>query len=411
MINDHKYTQSLLHCGFNKSFYFASTILILSFFTVGCSSLSSSPSTNVSLMRQDGGIPYSLPKGVIPIRVFADSKGVGITIEESRVATDNKTGILIAHVKPSPFNNEDYKLAVDDATGLLNTISTESEAKLPEIVSELGKAAGKLALQNSRSAFLEQTVTLLEDQFDPFSQDDIERINKAINSSFSRGMEAFTVASGTFVTPSTQQLYLSVHNVDGSPINVSKSIDLEKCAIGFCARATVTKIVRISLNGISIGSKQVNIPSQEILSIAMPKTVLANQKVTVQLVDGIIKKYDIARDSEILGIAKLPGAALGGIIAGATEQIDGLTSVTTKKKELVDSKIALTESKSKLTSLELQNAPSRNQGYIATTLTIYPYSDSLSNAIRSSIDKEKSKQSNPGPQQGHQGGDLVSPLN
>lgn len=382
----------------NQSFLYALAIPTL-FFTVACSSLSSLPSVNTPLTKQDGGIPYSLPKGVIPIRVFADSNGIGITIEESRVATDNKTGILIAHVKPSPFNNEDFKLAVDDATGLLNTISTESEAKLPEIVSELGKAAGKLALQNSRSEFLQQTVTLLDDQFDPLSQDDIERINKAINSSFSKGIEAFTTATEKSATQSTQQLFLSVHNVDGSPIDVLKPVDLEKCAIGICARATVTKIVRISLNGISIGSKQVNIPSQEILSIAMPKTVLANQKVTVQLVDGIIKKYDIARDSEILGIVKLPGTAMGGIIAGATEQIVGLTNVTTKKKELIDSEIELIRSKNNLSSIQLQSAPSRNQGYIATTLTIYPYSDSLSNAIRSSIDKEKSKQSNPGPQQ------------
>ena len=100
----------------------------------GCSTVSTVSTVPAGYSQH--GIPYVLPKGVVPIQVFADENGIGLTIEPSRIAVDHEAGQLVARLSPSPFNNEDIKIGVDPVTGFLTTITSNSDAQLLAIVEE-----------------------------------------------------------------------------------------------------------------------------------------------------------------------------------------------------------------------------------------------------------------------------------
>jgi hypothetical protein len=55
----------------------------------GCTGISTIPFSPPSINGSaEGGMPYSLPKGVVPIQVFADETGIGMTIEPAQIVSD-----------------------------------------------------------------------------------------------------------------------------------------------------------------------------------------------------------------------------------------------------------------------------------------------------------------------------------
>ena len=141
-----------------------------------------------------------LPKALVPIHVFADKKGIGLTIEPARTIADNEPGPLIARLNSSPFNDLDIKIGVDPSTGFLSTVSANSDAQLLAIVEEAANSAERLAFQNSRATLLKNRMIVFEDNLDPLQQTDVDRINTNLDAVFKRAAKAWARATKRTVT-------------------------------------------------------------------------------------------------------------------------------------------------------------------------------------------------------------------
>lgn len=362
----------------------------------------------------EGGLSYSLPRGRVPIVVFADSNGIGITIEPAVAVADGAIGPLIASIRPSLFNNEKFKLTADDATGFLKTVSTDSEPQSAEIVKEAARTAGRLALQNSRAEVFKERVVALEDGFDPLSELDRARIEGAIGATVARLARSYPTQRPDVRMSVDQDIKITVHQADGSPAAPAPAPALDQCQLGVCARAMTTRLIRVSANGATLGSKLVAIPSPEVVAVPVPvpQTILAKQKVKITMIGGIVNAYEIDREADLLGLVKIPGAVIGGLAAGLTEQLDFDKSVADKQKALAESEDALAKVLDKrVGTLKLQNAEMGTTGaYTAAALTVYPLSVPLTDAIQRRIDAASAAAAQPGPGKGVAGADLLTPV-
>lgn len=278
-----------------------------------------------ALPNSAGGVTYSLPKGTVPIRVFVDANGVGISVEPAHNIVDSKAGPLLAQLQPSPFNKESMSL-VADANGFLSTLTSQSEAKLLEIFQEGAKSIARIALQAAQAEAAQGSVTVLQRDFDPLSAADLLSLNNGIAAALARG----TNAAGHAVETSRVTV-----QVDPKAPEAQPQPDLRKCRAGICVRVMTTRRISLLLNGEEFASKVVNVPSWQVVSIPMPQSILSDQTLNVTVTEGVLTRYDLARDSEALAFVKIPGMILSGAVAGFTQGITDSKTATDKQKELL----------------------------------------------------------------------------
>ena len=346
------------------------------------------------------GPVYVLPMGLVPIQVFVDTKGIGLTIEPARTVADNEPGTLVVGLTSSPFNDQDIKIGVDPSTGFLKTISSNTDAQLLAIVEEAAKSARRLAFQNSRAALLAERVVVFEDNLDPLRQTDVDRINQGLQAAFQRAAMAFKTAKCT--TLATPQVKLSVVYSNGKPIpNTLEPVTTSDCAAGLCVRIRTTRIIRVQVGGVLLGSMPVTIPSREAIGVPVPSAVLADQDISIGITGGVLDKYDLKRGSEVLTDEK---------------------SIIDKRKDVAESEEALSKAianrntaalasrNSEATEvgeagINLQNSTAggaKKESYAAVTLTVYPHSETLAQLISST------SQRNSEPSEGGES-DLTTP--
>lgn len=382
--------------------------------------------TSSSFNAQQRGLPYSVPKGMVPISLFADGNGIGLTIASATLEVDNEAGPLLASLNLSPFNNEDIKISADPATGYLTTITSNSDSQLLEIVAEAAKSARRIALQNALATALAERVVVYADVFDPLSRCDVERVNAALNSAAGRAAAAFRSATGGKVFAARDfkpaPIEIVVHELDGSVAQSSgdgvnaggvtetakpgdcgpaKLLKTDHCRFGLCVRSLVSRVVRVSVDGAWVGGKVVRVPARELVAIDVPSTALADQDIDIKIENGVLKQYNINRDSEALALVKLPGAVLGGLVAGVVQQLEDEKSVLDKRKALADSEKALVEAEKAAAEAAaeavnadttgLQNATvttgAGSGDAVAAASTFYLYSETLERALKGPIER------------------------
>lgn len=385
--------------------------IALILFATGCGPTISTTST---LSPNESGVPYNLPMGLVPVLVFADEKGVGVTIEPAVTAVDSRVGTLVGRLRPNPFNSEDIKVQVDPETGFLSTVSNDSQAQILAIAEESAKSARRLVFQNSQAQFLSERVVVMQDSFDPLDPADIARINRGIKHAIRHAARAFRAGGGS-PTP-IEPLVLRVTMPDGSdpfvrPGSASSrsALPTKQCEVGICVRAITSRMIRLEMSGTAFGGKLVNIPKRELLPVGVPSTLFANQTISIKVQDGILQESNLKRDSEALGIVKVPGAVVGGLIAGATQVLEDDAVVSEKEAELVESQQSLIEAEANRDRVALQNATgsntTKNNAYAREALTIYPYSNALANAVDARIKAAAKAAEREAPPAG--GGDLL----
>ena len=355
----------------------------------GCAAVSTVPHNEVVYGNTaSAGLAYSLPKGVVPVEVFVEDAGIGLTIEPAQLVADSTAGQLVARLRPSIFNDENMKLAADPATGFLQTVSSESTAQIVAIAQEAAKTVGRLKLTNAKAQYFAKRVVVFSDSFDPYDPADVARINDGIAMGFERASRAFDAAKGRADSRLVSDVRLDVASLP--PPAPAPWGPYKKCESGVCVRAMTTHRVRVLLDGRPFASKIVALPSREVIAVPAPQTILANQKLHINITNGILASYEVERDSELLGAVKIPGAIIGGLVTGITEGLTSKKTVTEKTKELVDAQAALEAANKKATqaSLDLNAAvakedkPPATAAYTSTVLTVYPYSQTLTDAIK-----------------------------
>jgi hypothetical protein len=349
----------------------------------GCSGVSSVPyDARYMGLATTVGTPYVLPRGLVPVEVFVDENGVAISIDQPELVSDNRVGILVAKTKPSIFNDEKMTIGVDTATGFLNSVSSESVAKIQAIVEEAAKLAGRLSLQNAKLAFFANKTKFMSDRLDPLDPDDVERVSRNINFAIARA------AGGEAGLPDVR---LSVDGAEsrmlqgGAPTAPSISATLPSCQMGICVRAMTSHTIRVMVDGTSVDSKTVKLPSREIIAVPVPQIILADQTIKIEIKDGIVGSYFIDRKSEAYGLVQTVAAIPGAFVQGALSGFGDKKSLADKEKEAIDAQKELKDAKeaaAKSTSVTLQNAAfPKSNPYQASILTVYPLRSTLMKSV------------------------------
>ncbi len=341
----------------------------------GCSAVSTAPfETPKPGQLAAAGMPYALPKAIVGVKVVAGGKGIGLVIEDPQIVADPESGTLVARLQPSPFNKEDMKLATSPATGLLISVLSVSEAKLLAIIEELAKSVGRAGAKKSMMAFLAENTPIFEDTFDPLSPAETIRINAAINAALTRVASARAMAAAGEISLTVQY----ADEREGYPRTAlrerqeTQPTSFANCQVGVCVRAMTSRVIRVSANGATLATKSIAVPSRETIAVPVPQTILADQKVTVAIKDGVASGYDLQRDSEFLGIAKIPGAIMSGLVTGLTQGLKDEKSIADQMKELADAQTALAEAEKKRRDA-LKEDDSGPKAYEASTLVVYPF--------------------------------------
>ncbi|MDO8975807.1 hypothetical protein [Reyranella sp.] len=350
----------------------------ISLVATGCAAVSSGPfETPRPGQLALAGLPYSLPKAVVPVKVFKGRGDVvGLAIEEPQIVADPAVGMLVARLQPSPFNKENMKLTANPATGLLISVSSESEAKLLAIIEELAKTAGRVGVKGGMRSFLEENPAIFEDTFDPLSRDDTLRVDKAINAALARATAARPAVTGGHAISLTVQM-ADEDWLNPSPLRKrqeTQPASLANCQTGVCVRAMTSRVIRVSsADGATLATKPISVPSREAIAVPVPQTILANQKVTIAIKDGIASGYDLERDSELLGIAKIAPAILSGVVAGVTQGLTDQKSIADQLKALADAEAALADAEKKRRDAVDKRDDSGPAALPASTTLVYPF--------------------------------------
>ena len=356
-----------------------------------------SVSTTNKLATGEGGVPYTLPRGLVPIVVFVDTKGVGVTIEPSVTAVDASVGTLVARLDPNVLNKEDIQIKLDAETGFLSTVKDTSTSQILTVAEEAAKSAARLTFQNAQADFFKERVVVMQDSFDPLSASDIARINKGMTHAIRHGVRAYAGARGEAAVSGAVRLRVTMP--DGSnpfPAAVAASpagrTTVADCNIGICARTMTTRMIRIEMDGTAFGGKLVNIPAQGLVPVPVTSSMFADQTVSITVQNGVLTGTQLVRESEALSIVKIPGQILGGLVAGFTQSFDDRTKLATEEKELIDAQDKLVKAQNE--QLSFQNSAdsaARANTYLTETLTVYPFSNALEAAVRHQIELDEAR--------------------
>lgn len=304
-----------------------------------CADVSSVPAHTAQEALPGAGVTYSLPRGMVPIRVFADAQGIAISVEPSYSVADPEAPSLVAQLKPSVLNRETMSVETD-ANGLLSLISSDSQAKILEIAAEAGKAFGRITFQSGKATALATSVTVLQRDLDPLSIASLASINAGIEAAVGRAAGAYAGATGK-----AQGAQPLVSLAVDPPPQAESPVDLGKCRVGICVRVMTSRTITVLLNGQAFASKVVTVPSWRIVPVSIPQSILSDQKVTVTIKEGMLTKYELTRDSEALGLVKIPGAILGGVVSGVTQGINDRKAIVETQTGLVKSQTTLAEAR------------------------------------------------------------------
>lgn len=386
----------------------------------GCSSVIQSVPMGDTLSVSRGEFVYMLPKGIMNVIVFADEKGVGITMEPAKITKDSQAGQISASTDLSIFNEEtvDFKTTTP---GLLSLVMVDSVAKILEIVEEAARSAARISLQNAKTQFLATKAVLLEVQFDPLSPTDVKRASRAVCEAVYKGGIAYLKHEEDTETQlngckdeGVVLISLSVHHTDGA-LDTKDDFPTQDqlkaaCVVGICARTMTTRVVRIELDGILLGSHVIDVPARSVVAVPIKHSILATRKTTVTLSSGILKEYNVKKESELLTLVKLPSAAIGGFLAGLTEQLTAEATVADKQKALAESQTAAIKAGQELAtaSVNLQSSAADSDAtaaYTSQSVTVYPYLIGFTKLL-----KNIKKNQVTGPDASEEDGDLTSPV-
>jgi len=358
-----------------------SFLLFASALLAGCAGVSTVPYDGRPMGQASvAGTPYHLPKGLVSVDVISDESGIAVNVGQVNLVTDRRVGLLVARNKPSPFNDEKIQVNLDKKTGFLNSVSTDSTAKLKASIEESAKLAGRLAFQNAKINFLKDKTKYTTEQFDPLDQNDLDRANRNINDAIARAAQSVGGRQPGSYLPQVQ-----ISLVDPEPRLASPDAStLPNCQLGVCVRAMTIRTLRIAVDGATIDTKNIHLPSREIIPLPVPQTILSDQKIEIQIEDGMLTSYHLDRKSEVYGFVQAIGAIPGAFIQGALGALDDRSDVAKKGKEVVIDEKEEREAKAAAakSTVELQNASFRgSNAYSGTVTTIYPFPSSQKRAL------------------------------
>lgn len=325
---------------------------------------------------QDGtsgaeGVAYMLPKALLPVELVDKSGAFELSIREPVVIGD-PTQRFVLKRSGNAFSSDHVEIAVDPATGLLNSVNvTADDQTIPTLV----KLAAATFKAESAGAGTE-AVLVFRGLLDPsWSTQRVSKFNEEINDTAKRYVERITSAAVCAESDSTEDckqsrklkplvgdsfFRVAVNATTGRAI----ATDVD-CRVGICYRINVPIEVVLSAPGVS-NTAIATLPNGS-PAFALPLERWAFVKTThnVVLQGGTLKSATTDRPSSALALAAAPVDATKAVFGAVGEIVALKIDLSGKEKALADARVAEVKAKSDLDNALAGKSPSKVEAAIS----------------------------------------------
>lgn len=332
----------------------ALTLAIASTALSGCAVVSSTKMNAQDANFGGVGIPYLLPKALIPVEVVAAGTQVRIDLLEPVYVGDAAQAYVLQY-DASPFSTDTMTITVDPTTSLLKTMSIESKDETGEI---LKKAIATLRAESAAATETVLMQTVL-DPGDPASVTEVVTRLKATLDGFVASKRADCNAAPTksegcaalLALPASVDARLDITLMapaaaatSSTAVAPAPGID---CRVGICYRGTLP--YRVSMEALGqTRSTLVHLPNHgPLMALPLPRHAFVNSKHTVGLRNGMIESYTVDKPSSALAMVSWP-----------LDVYDSIVSTTAK---IVQLKIDTSRAAISLEEQRLQEARRRKE--------------------------------------------------
>ncbi|MDH4389850.1 MAG: hypothetical protein QE285_00325 [Aquabacterium sp.] len=327
--------------------------LALALATSGCAIVSTNPVGPSGDATGSAGVPYMLPKALLPVELVVNGPAIRIDVLEPVFVGDPDHVYLLRH-NASPFSSDDIKLEVDPKTSLLKSVTLESKDETGEVLKKL--IASTLRAESATSG--EETVAL-QTLVDPDDDQSISAVSTALGQAVMAHLARLGAACKAAPPPtppaaadaSCQQVEML--RKSGQPdagIRVSlMATDAARARLadarpddtsGIYHRASLPYRVDLSLFGQS-RSTVVLLPNKgPTLSLPLNGQAFVTVKHSVALRNGVIEKYETTKPSAALALVSWPLDVYDAVVTTTAKviqlKIDTSRNALSLQQQIVD---------------------------------------------------------------------------
>ncbi len=327
----------------------------------GCAIVNTAPVGKSGDVSGSSGVPYMLPKALLPVELVVNGGAVRIDVLEPVFVGDPDHVYLLRH-NASPFSADDIKLEVDPKTSLLKNVTLESKDQTGEVLKKL--IASTVRAESATSG--DETVAL-QTLVDPDDDQSISAASSALGHAVTAHMarlDAACAAAAPPTQPATQpatpraQADPSCQQVQtlrkGGPPDAGISVSLMATATarsrlaeakpddtsGIYHRASLPYRVDLSLFGQS-RSTVVLLPNKgPTLSLPLNGQAFVTVKHTVALRNGVVEKYETIKPSAALALVSWPLDVYDAVVTTTAKviqlKIDTSRNALALQQQIVD---------------------------------------------------------------------------
>jgi hypothetical protein len=342
--------------------------LILSAALSGCAIVTSERITGDPPGAVRQGLPYMLPKAVLPIDLVDSGGSLRIDLKAPVMVGDPDYAYALNPVI-NAFSSDILKLAVDPKTGLLTSLDLDSTDKTGEVLKQILVTRGARAESAAASAG-EQV--LFSGFLDPGVND--ANVNAQLNQAVQLhlatkragcvGAAADTEVCKTYSTLALRSANTPIVSVSAQAVRfvpaasaasaaqnfrsvTSPVVEAPECGKGICHRGVRPHEITITLFGQS-QSTIAQLPNgAPVMSLPLSAQPFVQVKHKVTFVDGMVQGYDADRPSSALAIVSWPLDVYKAILTATSEllqlKIDTSQKQTAWSQEQLDAAKKLKE--------------------------------------------------------------------
>jgi hypothetical protein len=327
--------------------------LALALVTSGCAIVNTVPVGKTGDVSGSAGVPYMLPKAVLPVELVVNGAAIRIDVLEPVFVGDPDHVYLLRH-NASLFSSDDIKIEVDPKTSLLKSLTLESKDETSEVLKKL--IASTLRAESATSGG--ETVAL-QTLVDPDDDQSISTASTALSKAVTDHLARLHVACKAAPPPTPPaktdatceqvdtllkggqpdariSVYLMATAAAKSRLADAKPDDTS----GIYHRASLPYRVDLSLFGQS-RSTVVLLPNNgPTLSLPLNGQAFVTVKHSLALRNGVVEKYETIKPSAALALVSWPLDVYDAVVSTTAKviqlKIDTSRNALTLQQQIVD---------------------------------------------------------------------------
>jgi len=334
-----------------RRWLFVTFMSATSIIQTGCAIVSSSKLNPDSAQETKVGIPYMLPKAVIPYQVVASGSQLRIDLQTLAYVGDSSQVFALTY-KPGHAATDSVKIAVDPATSLLKSVSLDSKDETLEIL--------KKTIATIRAEAAEAEVVLAQGVIDPGSADSISAAQRVIKKAAATHLKVHKAKCTKAMTDGcdevlaqsedvTVDIGVSLLDAGSQAVETAGAVKVQTndlgfkasakaassnvdCTVGICIRSTLPYEVSITALG-RRSAALVQLPNHgPVTALQLSRYPFVKTTHSVILKNGMVEQYDVTKPSSLFALVSWPLEVFDEIVTTTAKIIQ--LKIDTSKNDL-----------------------------------------------------------------------------